>query len=496
MKKSVVLAIDQATTGTRAVLYNQRGKFLNSSYREFRQYYPSTGWVEHDPQEIWHSVLKVISDALTRGRIHPSQIASMGITNQRETTVLWDRKTGRPVHPAIVWQDRRTASFCEQLKKRGMENTVRNKTGLVMDPYFSGTKIHWLLEHVPGLKRKARKGQILFGTIDTWLIWKLTGGRVHVTDLTNASRTLLLCIRKRRWDDELLRMFKIPPSILPQVQESGSYFGETVSQGCLRQGIPIYAVMGDQQAALYGQGCDRAGEAKNTYGTGCFAVLNIGRRPQKVPFGLLGTLACDENGKPVYALEGSIFITGAAVQWLRDGLGFFRHAGETETLAKNVEDTSGVVVIPALVGLGSPYWNPHVRSMITGLTRGTRREHIVRAVLESIAQQTADVLEIMQRDSGYAIKELKVDGGATANRFLMQFQADLLGVPILVSDIAESTAWGVAKLSARMAGFWSDLKAIDRRRKYLRFLPRSSVSQRQVLREQWKREIRRLLMIP
>ena len=493
MRASVVLAIDQGTTGTRAILYSKVGTMLGAAYQEFRQHYPSPGWVEHNPLEIWHSTLSVIRKVMLQTRVLPSQLATVGITNQRETTLLWDRRTGKPVYPAIVWQDRRTASRCEQLKKRGFEKLFRGKTGLVLDPYFSGTKISWILEHGRGLRRRAEKGEILFGTIDTWLLWNLTGGRSHATDFTNASRTLLFNIKTKDWDSELLRILKIPRALLPRVQNSGSRFGETVRLKPLASGIPIHAMVGDQQAALYGQACYKKGEVKNTYGTGCFAVLNLGSHFRKPPFGLLATLACDREGKPVYALEGSVFIAGAAIQWLRDGLGFFKKAGETERLAQSVKDAGGVVVIPALAGLGSPYWNPYVRGMITGLTRGTRREHIVRATLESLAQQTADMLELMQREAGPSIHELKVDGGATANRFLMQFQADLLGMPILVSDIAEATAWGAAKLAGTSSAFWTSLKTLDRGRRYRRFTPRFSRGRREALRGIWKKEIRRLL---
>lgn len=489
------MAIDQGTTGTRAILYNSHGKSIAAAYQEFRQYYPQPGFVEHDALEIWRTTLKVISLSLQRARIKFSDIVSIGITNQRETTILWDRKTGKPVHRAIVWQDRRTTGFCQTLRSKGWEKEFRDKTGLVLDPYFSGTKIHWLLEHIPGLRRKAGKGEILFGTIDTWIAWKLTGGKSHVTDFTNASRTLLFNIKTRSWDKKLLRLLKVPEAVLPTAKPSGSDFGRTVAQGPVTAGIPIHAIMGDQQAALYGQGCYKSGEAKNTYGTGCFVVVNVGKKFQKAPFGLLETLACDEDGNPAYALEGSIFIAGAAIQWLRDGLGFFKHASETYKMATRVNETGGVTMVPAFVGLGSPYWNPNVRGVITGLTRGTKREHIVRAALEGIAHETADVLDRMKTQSVHAIKSLKVDGGATSNPFLMQFQADILGIPIFVSDIQESTAWGVAKLAAKKSGFWPQLTAIDRQRKYCRYHPHMKSSERLSHRALWKREIHRLLSL-
>ncbi len=492
MKPLAVLAIDQGTTGSRAILYDGRANKIASSYTEFRQYYPHPGWVEHNAAEIWNTVRDVSAKALKQAGLKSSRLAGIGITNQRETTVLWDKKTGKPVHHAIVWQDRRTAPYTQKLKRRGVEKTIRHKTGLVLDPYFSGTKIQWLLEHVPGLMKRAKAGRILFGTMDTWLLWKLTGGKAHATDLTNASRTLLLNIRTRRWDPQLLRIFRIPSGILPEVKESGALFGKTESRAPFTRGIPIAAIMGDQQAALYGQGCYRPGQLKNTYGTGSFVVINMGKRYRKPPFGLLSTLACDQNGNSVYALEGSIFISGAAIQWLRDGLHFFKHAKESEQLARRVKDTGGVVLIPALTGLGAPYWDPRARGMISGLTRGTTREHIIRAALEGIAHQSADVVDWMKKNSPYPIRQLKVDGGATANRFLMQFQADILGLPVMVSDLAESTAWGVAKLAAHRTGFWRSLSRMDRRRRYRRFAPRMKAGDRAAQRDLWRQAMQRL----
>ncbi len=493
MKRRAVLAIDQGTTGTRAILFDEKASFLSSAYQEFPQYYPHPGWVEHHPNEIWKSTLHVIRQALKKAHLEASKIEAIGMTNQRETTILWDKTTGRSIYPAIVWQDRRTAHFTSALRQAGYEPVVREKTGLVLDPYFSASKIHWLMNHIPGLRRKAERGLIAFGTIDTWLLWKLTGGKVHATDFTNASRTLLFNIKNCQWDPELLQIFKVPEAILPEVKDSSARFGQTVAQGPLVKGIPVTAIMGDQQAALYGQGCYEKGQAKNTYGTGCFVVMNLGKRFKKPPVGLLATLACSEEGKARYALEGSIFIAGAAIQWLRDGLKFFHHAKETESLARKVSDSGGVTVIPALAGLGSPYWNPHVRGMITGLTRGTRREHIIRATLESLAHQTADVMEIMKKYSGHAVKELKVDGGATANKLLMQFQADILDLPVLVSERSESTAWGVAKLAAQAIHLWPSLKKIDRRQKYCRFIPKMRFAERKKHRDLWKQEIERLL---
>lgn len=490
--KKAVLAIDQGTTGTRALLYDARGKLLASSYREFTQYFPRPGWVEHDPEEIWKTTLEVIQQSIKSSRVPASQIGAIGITNQRETTILWSRKTGRPVHRAIVWQDRRTAADCDSLKRRRLEKIFRKRTGLVLDPYFSGTKISWLLNHLKGLKAKARKGEILFGTIDTWLLWKLTGGRAHATDFTNASRTLVFNIHTKKWDHTLLRLLGIPHQMMPEVKDSASQFGVTEKFGSLPAGIPIRAMMGDQQAALYGQGCYDSGQAKNTYGTGCFLMANSGRRCPKPAFGLLTTLACDENGKSVYALEGAIFIAGAAMQWLRDGLGFFKKASQSENLIRKLKDSGGVTMVPAFAGLGSPYWDAHARGMISGITRGTTRAHIIRAALESIAHQSADALEMIQKHAHFRLKTLKVDGGATHNRFLMQFQADLLGIPVYVSDISESTAWGAAKLAGYASGIWPSLKQLDVKRRYAKFTPKRRHDEVRIMRLAWKREINRV----
>ena len=490
---SVILAIDQGTTGTRALLYDLHGRIRGSAYQEFTQHYPHPGWVEHDAKEILHSALKVIARALSRARVSSSKIAAIGITNQRETSVLWERKTGRPVSRAIVWQDRRTAPLCEELKRKGYEPLFRSRTGLVLDPYFSGTKIRWLLDHLSGLRRKAERGDILFGTMDTWLLWNLTGGRVHATDATNASRTLLLDLKKISWDAEILKLLRIPRPILPEVHPSAFSFGKTSDAGPLKAGIPICALVGDQQAALFGQGCYQIGEMKNTYGTGCFVVVNQGKHYREPPRGLLGTLACDEWGKPAYAFEGAIFIAGAVIQWLRDGLQFIRKAAETEKIARSLKDTNGVAVVPAFVGLGSPYWNPHVRGAIFGITRGTRREHLIKAALESIAYQTADVFETMSRGVGRRPPFLKVDGGATANNYLMQFQADLLGVPVLRSQMSELTAWGAAKLAGIHSGFWKSVGEVDRFRRYQKFIPRMSSRERAERLRSWHEAVATLL---
>lgn len=488
-----ILAIDQGTTGTRALLYDFHGRISGNAYREFRQYYPKPGWVEHDVREIWRSTLKVISGALSKARISSLQIAALGITNQRETTVLWERKTGRPLSKAIVWQDRRTTEICEDLKARRLEPFFRERTGLVLDPYFSGTKIQWMLYHFPGLRRKAQRGDILFGTIDSWLLWNLTGGRAHATDATNASRTLLLNLKKIAWDAEILKLLKIPPQILPAVHPSSHVFGKTASVGPLKAGIPIAALVGDQQGALFGQGCCHAGEMKNTYGTGCFLLMNQGKKYRKPPAGLLATLACDAHGQPSYALEGAIFITGAAVQWLRDGLALIHRASETEGIARRLKDTGGVVVIPAFTGLGSPHWEPSVRGAIFGLTRGTRREHLIKATLESIAFQTADVFRAMSRALGKRPAFLKVDGGVARNDYLMQFQSDLLGVPVLRTDRMESTVWGAAKLAGLAARFWSEVSSLDRRRRFDKFTPKMPSGQRHRKLAAWESALSRLL---
>lgn len=488
-----LLAIDQGTTGTRAVVYDSSGRIVRTAYREFRQYYPCPGWVEHDALEIWSSTLRVLSEVFSKSGVRPTQIAAIGITNQRETTVLWEKSTGRPVSKALVWQDRRTTDLCRGLKSRGLEPLFRERTGLVLDPYFSGTKIRWLLDHVTGLKQKARQGRVLFGTIDTWLLWNLTGGRVHATDATNASRTLLLDLKKVAWDPEILSILKIPRSLLAEVHPSSHIFGRTVARAPLPAGIPIASLVGDQQGALFGQSCYQTGEMKNTYGTGCFLVMNEGKKYRKPPAGLILTLACDAQGRTAYALEGSVFITGAAIQWLRDGLKLIHKAAETERIARSLKDTGGVVVVPAFTGLGSPYWDPTARGGIFGLTRGTRREHLIKATLESIAFQSADVFRAMSEAVGRRPKSLKVDGGATANNYLMQFQADLLGVPVLRTDRTESTAWGAAKLAGLASGFWKDVTGIDRKRRYDRFEPKMPASERKKRLSAWGLAVRRLL---
>lgn len=490
--KTYILSIDQGTTGSRAFIFDAAGQIVTSAYWEFKQYFPKPGWVEHDAEEIWRSCVAVIQQAVRQSRIDPRQILAIGITNQRETTVIWDRKTSRPVSRAIVWQCRRTTSVCEKLRSKKLEPLIRRKTGLVLDPYFSGTKIQWLLDHVPGLRRKAERGHVAFGTIDSWLIWKLTGGESHVTDLTNASRTLLLNIKTQRWDPELLRIFKIPKSILPKLQKSGSLFGKTIRVARLPAGIPIAAVMGDQQAALYGQGCYAPGTSKNTYGTGCFIMLNTGKKLVYSNHGLLTTLACNRQGAPVYALEGAVFIAGAVVQWLRDGLRAIKKSSDSEAAIQGLKNTGGVYVVPAFVGLGAPYWKSEARGLISGITRGTTLRHIIRASLESIAYQSKDVFDAMEKAFGRTIRELKVDGGACKNNFLMQFQADLLGAKIMRPKVVELTAQGVAHLAAvTMKQSCPRMKRYPLERV---FHPSLTPAQRAKLYQGWQKAVQRAIL--
>ena len=492
MIERYILTLDQGTTGSRAFLFDHKGEIVASDYKEFKQYYPQPGWVEHDAEEIWASCVSVIRGALKKSNVERKTILTIGITNQRETTVVWDRLTSKPVARAIVWQCRRTSQMCSAPALHRHEALFRSKTGLVLDPYFSGTKIKWLLDHVHGLHRRAQKGKICFGTIDSWLIWKLTGGKAHVTDVTNASRTLIFNIRSFQWDKELLKILKIPPSILPQVQHSGSVFGHTSGGNVLPSGIPITAVLGDQQAALYGQGCYESGTVKNTYGTGCFMVLNTGKKLIHSNKGLLSTVASDDQGKPVYAMEGSIFIAGAVIQWLRDELGIIKQSSETEERIKGLRDTGGVYLVPAFTGLGAPYWDSQARGLITGITRGTNTKHLIRAALESIAYQTKDVFDIMKKEVGRNIRELKVDGGACRNNFLMQFQADILGCRIVRPQIVESTAFGVALLAGVMVGLWKGKKDLSKLQKSERiFYPRLSTKEQAALYVGWLKAIDR-----
>ncbi len=494
MRCEYILALDQGTTGSRAFLLDQKSRVVASAYKEFKQYFPKPGWVEHDAEEIWKSCVDVIKGVLRKAKVPVSQIAAIGITNQRETTVVWDRKTGKPVARAIVWQCRRTSDVCRRLSKH--RALFKRKTGLVLDPYFSGTKIQWILDNVKGLRQRAQKGDICFGTIDSWLIWKLTGGTQHVTDMTNASRTLVFNIRHFQWDKELLKILRIPQSVLPHVQHSGSVFGKTKKAASpLPEGIPIAAVLGDQQAALYGQGCYDAGTMKNTYGTGCFIVLNTGKKLIYSKKGLLSTIASDAKGRPVYAMEGSIFIAGAVVQWLRDQLGIIKTAADIENLIKGVKDTQGVYFVPAFTGLGAPYWDSEARGIITGLTRGAHAGHIARAALEAIAYQTKDVFDIMQKEfhEGSKVPALRVDGGACQNDFLMQFQADILGAKIIRPKMIDSTVFGVAQLAGVTVGLWKGKQDLVKMHKKDReFLPKMSLKDRKTLYAGWLTAIRGL----
>jgi glycerol kinase len=487
MPPRYVLAIDQGTTGSTAMVFDAVGTVRGRAYSEFTQHYPKPGWVEHDADEIWTVSLKVIKGALRSAKLAPRDLAAIGITNQRETVVVWDRRSGRPVYRAIVWQDRRTAQQCEQLKRDGLEETVRATTGLVIDPYFSGTKLRWLLDNVRGLRNRA--ADLAFGTIDSWLIWKLTGGGTHATDYTNASRTLLFDIHRRRWDDELLRVLQIPSEILPQVVPSSGVVATTDAKVCGAE-IPIAGIAGDQQAALFGQACFAPGMVKNTYGTGCFILMFTGDTPVASKKGLLTTLACAGDGKPAYALEGSVFIAGAAIQWLRDGLGLLKTARESERHAAAVDSSLGVYVVPAFVGLGTPYWDSAARGAIVGLTRGVTRAHLVRATLESLAFQTRDVVDTMAAESGGGLAQMRVDGGASSNDFLMQFQADMLGAAVDRPEIIETTALGAALLAGRAVGLWSSPARLERARRRDRlFKPRMKPEQREELYRGWVRAV-------
>ena len=455
MPVSYVLALDQGTTSSRATLFDHGGQLREIAQKEFRQIFLPGGWVEHDAEEIWNSQISVATEVLRRAKLSAQDVAAIGISNQRETTVIWDRRTGRPIHNAIVWQDRRTAEFCDQLKREGHLEAVQKKTGLVIDAYFSGSKVRWLLDNVPGARMKAQTGQLAFGTIDTWLLWNLTAGGIHATDASNASRTMLYNIHTNRWDDDLLELFDVPRSILPEVRSSSEVYGETASE-LFGAPIRIAGIGGDQQAALFGQTCFGRGLAKNTYGTGCFMLMNIGTEAIASKHSLLTTVAWQLKGTTEYALEGSVFIGGAVVQWFRDGLGLIKSASEIEALAATVSDPGGVYLVPAFAGLGAPHWDQYARGTITGITRGTTAAHLARAALESIAYQVADILDVMQKDSGVRISELRVDGGASANNLLLQFQADLLRIPVVRPKVTETTALGAAYLAGLAVGYWKD----------------------------------------
>jgi len=484
-----VLALDQGTTSSRAILFDHDGNVCAAASQEFKQYYPQPGWVEHDADEIWQSQLAVAKEVLAEEGARAEDIAAIGITNQRETVALWERETGQPVHHAIVWQCRRTAGMCDRIRQEGFDRAIREKTGLVTDAYFSGTKIAWLLENVPGVRARAERGELAAGTIDAWLIWKLTGGGVHATDCSNASRTLLFNLRTLAWDEEILRYFGIPPSLLPAVKFSSEVIGETSLSGGR---VPIAGVVGDQQASLFGQQCFTRGSVKNTYGTGCFLLMNTGAEIPRSQSGLLATIAWGRSGKTVYALEGSIFIAGAAVQWLRDELRLIRNAAETQQMAEAVADTGGVYFVPAFVGLGAPHWDAYARGTIVGITRGTNRNHLVRAALEAVAYQTRAVVDAMTRDSGIRPEVLRVDGGAARNDFICQFQADILGIPVERPATTESTALGAAYLAGLVTGFWKDEQELSVQLKIgRRFEPTMSESRREALYAGWQRAVER-----
>ncbi|MBL7166097.1 MAG: glycerol kinase GlpK [Dehalococcoidales bacterium] len=488
--KTHILAIDQGTTGSTALLFDKGGRALSSAYRELHQVYPRPGWVEHDPKELLSTSLAVAREALEKAGVGLPYVCGIGITNQRETTVVWDRNTGEPVSNAIVWQCRRTASICEELKRRGLAGSIREKTGLIIDAYFSATKLRWILDHIPRGQHRAEQGDLLFGTVDSWLVWNLTGGAVHVTDYTNASRTMLFNIHTLQWDNDLLSALDIPETVLPEVMPSSHVYGETVPGVLGDVRVPLCGIAGDQQAALFGQACYETGMAKNTYGTGSFVLLNTGDRPVLSDKGLVTTLAWGLGDRVTYAMEGSIFITGAVVQWLRDGLGIIEQAAESETLARAVPDNGGVFFVPAFVGLGAPYWDMYARGSIFGLTRGTTREHLVRAALESIAYQSRDVIETMSAEADLQLPLLRVDGGGTANAFLMQFQADMLGVPIQVPAVTETTALGAAYLAGLATGLWQDTTEIARLWQPAKtYEPTMSRDRRETLYAGWKRAV-------
>ncbi|WP_299092614.1 glycerol kinase GlpK [uncultured Metabacillus sp.] len=490
MEKKYILSLDQGTTSSRAILFNKNGEIVDIAQREFKQYFPKPGWVEHNPQEIWSSILAVIAEVLTNSNVSAKEIASIGITNQRETAVVWDKETGRPVYNAIVWQSRQTADICEELKEKGYNDLFRKKTGLLIDAYFSGTKVKWILDHVEGAREKAEQGKLIFGTIDTWLIWKLSGGKEHVTDYTNASRTLMYNIYDLAWDDELLEILDIPKSMLPEVRSSSEVYAKTVDYHFFGEVVPIAGVAGDQHAALFGQACFEKGMAKNTYGTGCFMLMNTGEKAVPSENGLLTTIAWGINGKVEYALEGSIFVAGSAIQWLRDGLRMIDNAPASEGYASRVDSADGVYVVPAFVGLGTPYWDSDARGAIFGLTRGTTKEHFIRATLESLAYQTKDVLKAMEADSGIELKKLRVDGGAVKNNFLMNFQSDLLNVAVERPVVNETTALGAAYLAGLAVGFWKDRDEIAKQWQMEKsFEPTMSDEHRNSLYDGWKQAV-------
>lgn len=486
-----ILSLDQGTTSSRAIIFNKKGDIVHVAQKEFTQIFPQPGWVEHNANEIWGSILAVIATVLSESDIKPEQIEGIGITNQRETAVVWDKNTGAPVYNAIVWQSRQTNEICEELKAQGYNQLFRDKTGLLIDAYFAGTKVKWILDHVDGARQKAENGDLLFGTIDTWLIWKLSGGKAHVTDYTNASRTLMFNIYDLKWDDELLEILTVPKSMLPEVKGSSEIYAHTVEGHFFGNRIPIAGVAGDQQAALFGQACFEAGMAKNTYGTGCFMLMNTGEKAVKSDHGLLTTIAWGIDGKVNYALEGSIFVAGSAIQWLRDGLRMIKDAKDSEEYASRVDTTDGVYIVPAFVGLGTPYWDSDVRGAMFGVTRGTTKEHFIRATLESLAYQTKDVLAAMETDSKIQVKTLRADGGAVRNNFLMQFQGDILNVPVERPVINETTALGAAYLAGLAVGFWKDQKEIAEQWSLDRsYEPKMEEETRVTLYNGWKKAVK------
>jgi glycerol kinase len=486
--KEFILALDQGTTSSRAIVFDHNGLPVAIAQKEFTQYYPKPGWVEHDPEEIWSTQAGVALEAITKAGLESANIAAIGITNQRETTIVWNRKTGKPVYNAIVWQDRRTSDFCDQLKSDGLSRKILEKTGLIIDAYFSATKVRWILDNVKGARKLAENGQLAFGTVDSWLVWNLTRGALHITDVSNASRTMLFNIHSLKWDNELLKIFDIPSSMLPEVRSSSEIFGKTA--GLFASDIPIAGIAGDQQAALFGQMCIDPGMVKNTYGTGCFMMMNIGNKPIESKSKLLTTVAWKIGKETQYALEGSIFIAGAVVQWLRDGLGIIKKSGDIEKLAAKVKDSEGVYFVPAFAGLGAPHWNQHARGTIVGITRGSTSAHIARAALDSIAYQTLEVLLAMQKDSGIDIRELRVDGGATVNNQLMQFQSDLLQTKVVRPKITETTALGAAYLAGLAVNYWSDIKEVKRQWQMDRtFSPQIEAGDIQTLIKGWHRAV-------
>jgi glycerol kinase len=485
-----ILALDQGTTSSRAILFNRSGEIVHIAQQEFPQYFPKPGWVEQNANEIWSSILAVMASCLAESGIKPVQIAGIGITNQRETVVVWDKETGRPIYNAVVWQSRQTAGICDELKAKGLGDLFHRKTGLLIDPYFSGTKVKWILDHVPGARERAEKGELLFGTIDSWLIWKLSGG-THVTDVSNASRTLMYNIYDLQWDDELLQILDIPRAMLPEVRGSSEVYAHTVDYHFFGHRIPIAGAAGDQQSALFGQGCYTKGSMKNTYGTGCFMLMNTGEQPVQSDHGLITTIAWGMNGKIEYALEGSIFVAGSAVQWLRDGLRMLRSSKDSEDYAARVPSTDGVYMVPAFVGLGSPYWDSEVKGAVFGLTRGTTKEHFIRATLEALAYQTKDVLAAMESDSGISVNALRVDGGAAANDFLMQFQSDILNIPVERPTVNETTALGAAYLAGLAVGYWNSAdELMDHENTERVFHPVMAEEERSELYAGWQRAVK------